>query len=125
MKIAVLKKLTADMKLLGAHQAVQSLFYKIYKILTELCYNEFMKQNDLQEAYKHSNNNKTEIMKSNTCGCFYCREIFIPKEIKNWIKDKELTAQCPYCLVDSVIGDASGIPITKAFLDEMHEKWFS
>lgn len=84
----------------------------------------YMEQIDLQKAHEHSRNNKKEILASKTCGCFYCREMFDPKEIKNWIKEGEGTAQCPYCFIDSVIGDASGIPITSAFLQEMHRKWF-
>jgi len=84
-----------------------------------------MEKIDLDKAHKHSINNKEEIMNSKVCGCFYCREMFVPTEIKHWIKDSKLTAQCPYCLIDSVIGDASGIPITKAFLDAMYKRWFS
>ena len=58
------------------------------------------------------------------CGCFYCRNIYNPNEIREWIQDSELTAACPYCNIDSVIGDASGYPITKEFLKEMHKEWF-
>lgn len=36
-----------------------------------------------EQVYKHSKNNKQQVEKSNTCGCFYCREMFVPKEIKN------------------------------------------
>lgn len=80
---------------------------------------------DLEEAHKHSINNQQEIEQSNTCGCFYCREIFAPSEINTWINDKKgKTAQCPYCMVDSVIGNASGYPINTKFLDAMHKKYF-
>lgn len=80
---------------------------------------------DLEKAHTHSKNNETTISKSNTCGCFYCREIFAPSEIKTWINDKNgKTAKCPYCLVDSVIGNASGYEITNKFLESMHKKWF-
>jgi hypothetical protein len=80
---------------------------------------------DLEEAHKHSINNKREIEKSDTCGCFYCREIFVPSEIKDWIDDsKDKTAQCPYCWVDSVIGNASGYEITLKFLQELNKKYF-
>ncbi len=90
-----------------------------------VCYNESMEQKELEKAHSHSINNKTEILSSKVCGCFYCREMFVPTEIKNWVNDaKQPTAQCPYCFIDSVIGDASGIKITKAFLEEMHNKWF-
>lgn len=85
-----------------------------------------MNESELEEAHKHSINNKSEIEKSNTCGCFYCKEIFAQSEIKNWINDsKEPTAKCPYCQIDSVIGDASGIKIDSLFLQEMHDTFFS
>ena len=38
--------------------------------------------------------------------------------------DSSGTAVCPYCGVDSVIGENSGFPITEQFLKEMHEAWF-
>ena len=78
----------------------------------------------LENAHKHCFNNKEEINKSDTCGCFYCREMFAPSEIKEWLKDNELTAQCPYCKIDAIIGNASGYPINKNFLDAMYKKWF-
>lgn len=74
-------------------------------------------------AHKHSRLNRIEIEKSKNCGCFYCLEVFSPKEIDDWI-DGEQTAICPYCGIDSVIGDASGYPITKEFLQEMKNHWF-
>lgn len=84
-----------------------------------------MKESKLQEAHKHSFNNKNEISNSKVCGCFNCGKIFNPNEIKDWIIDyNENTAQCPYCNIDSIIGDASGFNIDKQFLDEMHNKWF-
>lgn len=85
-----------------------------------------MTTDELSRIYKHSLKNKDEVMKSNTCGCFYCREMFAPSEIKEWIDDKGGdTAQCPYCMIDSVIGDASRIKITKKLLEEMYEYFFA
>ena len=78
----------------------------------------------LEQAHKHSKNNKQEIENSDTCGCFYCREMFAPSEIKEWLKDKEMTAQCPYCKIDAVIGNASGYEINTKFLEAMYKKWF-
>ena len=84
-----------------------------------------MEQLDLEQAHRHSINNKNEIEKSNTCGCFYCREMFDPSEIKTWIKDERgETAQCPYCLVDSVIGDASKIELNIRLLETLNKKYF-
>jgi hypothetical protein len=48
---------------------------------------------------------------------------FPPTKIREWI-DQEQTALCPECEIDSVIGSASGFPITKEFLELMHAHWF-
>ena len=74
-------------------------------------------------AHRHSLVNRAELQKSETCGCFYCLAIFPPTKIADWIDDGQ-TAICPYCPVDSVIGSASGYPITSEFLGRMHAHWF-
>jgi len=82
-------------------------------------------KNDIIEAHKHSINHKSAISKDKKCGCFYCLQIFSPKEITEWIEDKiDGTAVCPYCNIDSVVGESSGFPITKEFLLKMNEYWF-
>ncbi|MBS9774266.1 MAG: cytoplasmic protein [Tenacibaculum sp.] len=75
------------------------------------------------KAHKHSSNHYTEIMQSETCGCFHCLEIFKPTRIYEWIDDGQC-AMCPECAIDSVIGSKSGYPITKEFLTEMRNYWF-
>ena len=47
----------------------------------------------------------------------------VPDEISEWIDDGQ-TAVCPKCPVHSVIGSASGFPISPEFLHRMHERWF-
>ncbi len=78
---------------------------------------------DYIEAHKYCTRNKENLQKDTICGCFYCLEIFSPKEIEMWL-NREDTALCPYCCVDSVIGESSGYPITKEFLKKMNEYWF-
>ena len=78
----------------------------------------------IEEAHKHSINNKEELSKSNSCGCFYCKEIFNPSIIEEWT-DNKTTAICPKCGVDSIIGDASNYNITNNFLSLMRDAWFS
>ena len=77
-----------------------------------------------KEAHKYCTNNKEDLRNDLVCGCFYCLEIFCPTEITEWIPDTKGTAVCPYCGVDSVIGENSGFPITKDFLTEMNRYWF-
>lgn len=80
---------------------------------------------DVIKAHEYSINNKSVILKDKKCGCFYCIEIFSPTEITEWIDDKiDGTAICPYCNIDSIIGESSGFPITKEFLLKMKKYWF-
>jgi len=78
---------------------------------------------DILRAHKHCIRHRAEIEKSSICGCFYCLRMFKPEEISIWIDDDQ-TALCPFCPVDSVIGSASGFPITREFLQRMHDHWF-
>ena len=78
---------------------------------------------DYIEAHKYCTRNKENLQNDTICGCFYCLEIFSPKEIEMCLALED-TALCPYCCVDSVIGESSGFPITREFLKKMNEYWF-
>jgi len=77
-----------------------------------------------EEAHKHSSRHRREIQSSTVCGCFYCLATFPPQEIEQWLNEGDSTALCPKCTIDSVIGSASGFPITESFLKRMHAVWF-
>ena len=77
-----------------------------------------------RQAHDCSFSNKEQIEKSEKCGCFSCCEIFTPSEITDYLPDEPPTAECPFCYTDSVIGDASGFPITKDFLKKMRKRYF-
>ena len=90
---------------------------------------------DVASAHAHSIRHRAEVQASGVCGCFYCLATFAPAEIEQWIDwppgtppdDEDLrgeTALCPRCGIDSVIGAASGYPITPAFLARMEAHWF-
>lgn len=78
---------------------------------------------ELENAHLHSSANKIEYEKSNNAGCFYCQEIYSPKEIDTWIENNA-TPLCPKCGIDAVIGDYSGYEISPQFLFEMNKYWF-
>lgn len=83
----------------------------------------------LVEAHRHCTLNGGEIAASSVCGCFYCLEAYAPGEITDWLEDRihgvdGRTALCPKCGIDSVIGSATGYPITRAFLGAMRHRWF-
>ena len=82
----------------------------------------------LHVAHSKSIHHRNDIIASNVCGCFYCKQTFKPETIKEWTDEDEpverQTALCPNCGIDSVIGDRSGFEITDKFLEEMNENWF-
>ena len=84
-----------------------------------------MNERNLKSAHRHSFENAEELERSKLCGCFYCLNVYSPKKISEYIDDKKgKTAICPYCGVHSVIGESSGFPITKEFLERMKSYWF-
>ena len=79
----------------------------------------------LHAAHKISYANKTRLSVPQKCGCFYCLRFFPSENIDDWSIDKpDWTAICPYCGIDSVIGENDGYPLTEDFLEEMFEEWF-
>ncbi len=85
----------------------------------------------LKDYHNFSSHHYEDILKSEICGCFYCEEMFPPSEIEDWITEGEhnlrgpgKTALCPYCMIDSVLGDGSGIEINAALLRDMKQMWF-
>lgn len=85
-------------------------------------------ETELQRAYSFSSNHKIELEKDKKCGCFACVKIFSPSEIKEWCLETEdgdeVTAICPYCGIDAVIGEHSGFRIDAKLLKKMNERWF-
>ena len=86
----------------------------------------------LKAAHEHCALHKAELMQSDQCGCFCCLAEFPPSAITKWIKDENVpegktgvTALCPQCGIDSVIGSASGYPITQPFLTAMKKHFFA
>jgi hypothetical protein len=77
----------------------------------------------LELAHRHGIYHRAGIRESAWCGCFQCIRRFPPERITDWA-DSGQTALCPFCSVDAVLGSASGYPLTKAFLLEMHARWF-
>jgi hypothetical protein len=83
----------------------------------------------LQAAHARSSMHRAEILASEWCGCFYCGTVFEPGEIGEWVDGVDgngvpQTALCPHCGIDSVIGSASGFPVTPVFLMRMRSHWF-
>ena len=93
--------------------------YQYGKVI-KLCKNEI--QEDHIVAHQYSSGHREKIENDKKCGCFYCLNIFSPKQITQWLSDG--AAICPHCSIDSIIGESSGYPITREFLLKMKEYWF-
>ena len=81
----------------------------------------------LRVAHNKSIHHRVDIKNSDKCGCFHCLKSFAPAQISDWTDGPETvkqTALCPFCGIDSVIGDAPGFTITSEFLAQMQEAWF-
>ena len=92
-------------------------------------------------AVSHSYQNRDEIKRSVTCACFHCLARFSPNEILLWTDsidpDDEdsgalrpdtdvylgMTAICPRCEYDSVLGDACDYDLSDVFLKQLHDRW--
>ena len=81
-------------------------------------------KDDVIKAHEFSSKHKDKLQKDSACGCFYCLSIFSASEIDNWLNEGSGTAICPYCGIDSIIGESSGFPITKEFMEKMNKYWF-
>ena len=110
--------------------ALREKHYKIPTVFLKLVGEVYLKgartMDDIINAHKFSSDNYDALENDSLCGCFYCTSIFNPEEIEGWLISPEgrKTAICPHCGIDSVIGESSGCPITKDFLEEMRKYWF-
>jgi hypothetical protein len=90
--------------------------------------NSVIKVEDLQAAHRLSFQNETSVKASINCGCFHCLQIYPSSFVttSNFISDTNgfLTAICPHCGLDSVIGDSKGLVITVDFLRLMNSHYF-
>jgi len=80
-------------------------------------------ESNFVRAHHFSSFHRKELEQDSTCGCFNCFEIFNPSKITEWCDNGE-TALCPYCGIDSVIGESSGFAISELLLKGMHKEWF-
>lgn len=78
---------------------------------------------DYITAHEYSMFNRRLLEHDKRCGCFHCLKVFDTKELE--LVDFDLTALCPYCGIDAVIGESAGYPLTEEFLQKMRDYWFS
>lgn len=66
------------------------------------------------------------------CGCFYCLRTFASDQVMEWVESpnetprefdaaRGTTALCPYCGIESMLGDCAGYPPSAEFLEKMKQ----
>ncbi len=84
----------------------------------------------LKEAHRATFANEGELLASQQCRCFFCGYLFNANDEEHLLLSDERppldrTLHCPMCLVDCVIGSASGYPINdEAFIYAASDAWF-
>ncbi|MPM72448.1 hypothetical protein SDC9_119424 [bioreactor metagenome] len=84
----------------------------------------------IKKAHDATLYNEHHIEQSSICTCFYCGYRFNPKEeeLLQWLDETSIkgrTLACPMCLVDCILGDDSGFPVTNLdFINACTEEWF-
>jgi hypothetical protein len=81
---------------------------------------------ELKRAHRCAFENEDSLRDSATCGCFYCLAVLTPSDVVDWTTERSgrKTSLCPKCGIDSVLGSASGFPITVEFLQKMRAAYF-
>lgn len=106
-------------------------YNKLKEIIRYVEGNDY-KKNDVKipekyrKLHKLSFENKKLLEEKKKCVCFFCCHRFNVSDISEWIKDqKELTAKCPSCGIDSVIpAEVDNIDITYKVIKEMKKCFF-
>lgn len=79
-------------------------------------------------AYTPASMHRYDLLNCNECGCYYCLSIFSPKEITEWCDTNAsgigLTAICPRCGVDAVIGARASDHVDPNYLQELRREGF-
>ena len=82
-------------------------------------------RSDWEKASKSSIYNKEILLKSTEAACYYCLSQFKASYIWEYVDDDDITALCPHCGIDAVLGDATGLPIHNIeYLKAIHNMGF-
>lgn len=76
---------------------------------------------------KHALENQPELLSSERCGCYYCLNIYSPKEIASYIhiyKSIFSTAVCPFCNHTTVLPEHEDYILDKTLLNNMKQHYF-
>ena len=79
---------------------------------------------DLNAIHDASRNNRHAILAATRCGCFSCEAMFHSWEVSDWT-DRDFSAICPRCHIDSVLPDRlPSSALNQALLRAMRVEYF-
>lgn len=78
----------------------------------------------LKQLHDKSLGNRADLAAGGQCGCFHCLRTFPSVAIAQYL-EKEGTALCPHCGVDSILAERSlPCPLSLDLLRVMREEFF-
>ncbi len=77
----------------------------------------------IEKAIEFATTNEDALKNSDMAGCYYCKAIYVAKEVTEFLKI-ERTTLCPKCGIDSVIPSNSPIEVTPENLETLNKHWF-
>lgn len=78
---------------------------------------------EMRKAHKYTQNNFWILQEEQNCRCIYCLKEFSSTIIEEYTMDDN--ALCPYCWIDTVIGENSGYTYSDDEALMMHEFFFN
>ncbi len=73
------------------------------------------------DIQNRTHDNEVQILHSKTCSCLFCRQTYDARLVHDWVNDEQgISAICPECGMDAVVGDNNGEPMDKALLKELN-----
>ena len=85
---------------------------------------ELYSYEDYSKTSDKSIHNRCIIEKSKVAGCYYCLKLYDASLINEYVDIEDDTAVCPYCHVDSVLGDADGLPKENTTIYLQYMRWY-
>lgn len=82
------------------------------------------KMDRVRDIHMNTSRNRDDIARSKLCFCLDCRAVSKNEEVVHFIDNGE-TATCPFCGMDALLGDASGVRFSAQALLDTHMNYFN
>ncbi len=85
-----------------------------------------LSEKEMESYYSRTHGNDREILNSDTCSCLFCRQTYSARDVSDWVNDDDgsLSAICPICGMEAVVGDKKKGRISHEDLKELNLRYF-